>query len=972
MSLNYTDFLECQNQIQKIYNCKAKEEREIIYGVEVKLDVIQPKKLFADSDEISSSRTNTEVFTQRSNTRQMSITSARNSLPNSIQLVLLNKAKDKFYIEIAKINNINADIQFKYSTNLASISKIQYVHKIINDNDDDNENKENKVNNDNGIEINECVIKAEKDYNIKFFSEKNLKEFVWCLIHIIELLKLEANVAIKSVNYKDLEDYAEKNSFKKFNPIFDKIKKKSKYQVEATDKELNTLHSTLQELGVTSIISYDLEHLNSKIDQFSIEKKEFFLKQLQGDFKDSVNKFLLQLGSIDTKVELMMKTCEEDTANVNSLNAGIQKIEDKNHRIELRNQNKTKLKDYMHNLIEQLTISPSKRETLLTTQYIATSELVIVGEVLDNFVNFYKNRKKQDIDMDIIKEGQEQIRGIITNLIKNFNVNVYEYIKSTQFNESNLFRNLPTFKNQELKKFVEDNKIDKQSSSLNRISLQNYLLDRKFVVQKLNNLFNNQEDLNEIDAFSLCRTSLAKGMRDTFANEFNNMVEMWEIFFQSDLLDEKKYNLYLDSDTFLHYDAFTKLYSDPIYEANKFFSCCILNTFFNCDIYIDDLLSYFNESPVFNLEKSSKNYSEIESIVSRKVYDSMSKNFESSYERSILLAFVIYAILSAVQEKLSVNLIGDYVQISIKDIFEARKKEEDMTMMQYDNVMDEENVYDLEEIGVYKISSQETKNFIANNIKMLKNHIYEFINEQLEIIGQFTCEIRRVGIIPIVKKAINFLKLLLAITNGVKNESIYEIFEDFKVKLKLQIEKIANTDKKYTNIVLVENYHYILRFFKSFDEVGLNVDNPKFIQFEEEFDTIFNQYKDNYIKEIFDYQFHDFYVYFNNFQSQYQVNKEQIKVQNTFTVQQFDKKVNAFVKDLNKEIDTMAKRVLKHFCKEEGLGPSIWNEEKVYFSGFLYDIEKAYKDVYNKQFDVKSYIQMLTNYNFKALYDNKK
>ena len=75
-----------------------------------------------------------------------------------------------------------------------------------------------------------------------------------------------------------LQNILEKNSFKKFNPIFDKIKKKSKYQVEATDKELNTLHSTLQELGITSIISYDLEHLNSKIDQFSIEKKEFFLE----------------------------------------------------------------------------------------------------------------------------------------------------------------------------------------------------------------------------------------------------------------------------------------------------------------------------------------------------------------------------------------------------------------------------------------------------------------------------------------------------------------------------------------------------------------------------------------------------------------------------------------------------------------------------------------------------------------------
>ena len=71
------------------------------------------------------------------------------------------------------------------------------------------------------------------------------------------------------------------------------------------------------------------------------ETKAESLKQLQGDFKDSINKFLLQLGSIDSKVDQMMRTGEEDTANVNSLNSGIQKIEDKNHRIELRNQNKT-------------------------------------------------------------------------------------------------------------------------------------------------------------------------------------------------------------------------------------------------------------------------------------------------------------------------------------------------------------------------------------------------------------------------------------------------------------------------------------------------------------------------------------------------------------------------------------------------------------------------------------------------------
>ena len=59
---------------------------------------------------------------------------------------------------------------------------------------------------------------------------------------------------------------------------------------------------------------------------------------------------------------------------------------------------------FMKNLLEQLTITPQRREVLLHTQYISMSELIIVNEVLDNFVKFYKNRKFDQIDMDLIKE----------------------------------------------------------------------------------------------------------------------------------------------------------------------------------------------------------------------------------------------------------------------------------------------------------------------------------------------------------------------------------------------------------------------------------------------------------------------------------------------------------------------------------------------------------------------------------------
>jgi hypothetical protein len=260
-----------------------------------------------------------------------------------------------------------------------------------------------------------------------------------------------------------------------------------------------------------------------------------------------------------------------------------------------------------------------------------------------------------------------------------------------------------------------------------------------------------------------------------------------------------------------------------MYEANKFFSSVILNVFFNCDIYIDEILTYFNEAPMFNIEKNTKAYNEVEQIISIKVYDSMSKNIDSSIDKSILLGLLIYTVLVSIQDIISKNnLESDFAQINLQDIFEPRKNEDDLTMSQYEAPQyDDDNISNYGDIGIFKISSQETKNFISKNINKLREQINVFLKEQKEIISNYTCEIRRIGIIPIVKKTINFLKLILAITNGIKTEIIYEIVEEFKIILRNQIEKLAASNKKYTNIVLAENYHYILRFFKTFADSGM-------------------------------------------------------------------------------------------------------------------------------------------------------
>jgi hypothetical protein len=142
----------------------------------------------------------------------------------------------------------------------------------------------------------------------------------------------------------------------------------------------------------------------------------------------------------------------------------------------------------MKNLMEQLTITPQKKEVLLHTQYISMSELIIVNEVLDNFVKFYKNRKFEDIDMDLIKEGDKFIKNLITSLIKNFDTNVHNYIKKNSFIESNLLRGLPKFINKETRDEI-NNLRKKIPTNKERLSLRNYLLDRKFMAQHLNLLF---------------------------------------------------------------------------------------------------------------------------------------------------------------------------------------------------------------------------------------------------------------------------------------------------------------------------------------------------------------------------------------------------------------------------------------------------------------------------------------------------
>ena len=65
-------------------------------------------------------------------------------------------------------------------------------------------------------------------------------------------------------------------------------KRKNRYEVEVNDTELQTLSTTLDLLNSRDIINYNLDNLKMKIDHFSINKKEEFLKLLKDDFSQSI------------------------------------------------------------------------------------------------------------------------------------------------------------------------------------------------------------------------------------------------------------------------------------------------------------------------------------------------------------------------------------------------------------------------------------------------------------------------------------------------------------------------------------------------------------------------------------------------------------------------------------------------------------------------------------------------------------
>lgn len=1101
-------FLDYKKQLQKLYNFKAKEEREILYSCKLKKDPLGQLKnhmnqlkikknpsgiMFQGRDSINSS-----VNTSHNLKAQQEDESYLGS-----ELIALTKSRSYYFLEILYVNGDN--ITFPYSSNLNLILNVNVkIDEIINQNtSNDNINANNKtesnknliqpnsfvkgqsfndnrlrgaadnrsnnnisnfsntyngnkfgnestnalssaksasgiINFDNTSNSNNSNINLTKDksnfsknegkeksemshknndsylinndnfknlvsikfsdkaLDLEFFDSVYLRELLWCLIKLIDCFVSSANIQTKGFNYKDLEDFAEKKNFYMFNKLFEIEKKKEKYDIDVSNEELATLKHTLNSININSILDYDLENLNTKIEQFNIKTKEDFLQSLQGSFGKGVAEVKEGQLNLERQLKEITSSLVVDSEMIEHVWNSIQKIEEANHRIELRWENKRKLEEYMKNLFDQLVIPAAKERSLLKCSYISNSDILIVSEILDKFLKFFRSRKKQDVKLAILSEGRQKIKNLVDSMIMNYFQSLADFIRGNYFYETFLLSELPMFNSNKINLIISKN-MDKNGQR--RMHLTDYLNDRKFFIEKINTLFTKSEmavndiTFNEKKYFEQAVAIISESLGDLLNNEIVIWQDSWNNITNSDMNVEIM-DINLASDSLLNYDAFEFFNKDLIFESSKYMATVILNSFRAMDNCAELLLNFFSEKPNFFLDKNSALYQTAENEISKSLLEILSTYFDEYLEKcNILLPLIYYDILATIHDKISKNLMDDIIFISLDDIIDQKSLNEEGTAAHHNNHNPHLNLtqrsnnnnnnnyenqhyletnntrkfnfgFDDHSIGS-RISLQVTKSFIKLNLKTMSVSLLKFFNMQKEDIDNFTCKPRRVGIIPIIKKGCNFLKLIISLTCQIKQDYIYQQTEEFIVKMKICIEKISKIDPKYTNIILLENYYYIHKFLKSFDY--LNITNTKILELEKYCFTVFEKFKNIYIEEVFSYQFREFWDFYSKLIFEFEQQGDKIKTQASFIFNNFNKKTQTFLKDLPKNIERMAGRVHKHFCKEEGLSPFIFTDLQNFLQKIIKTIDRFYDVCYKSASPaelVKNALEAVIKFNF--------
>lgn len=866
-------------------------------------------------------------------------------------------------------------------------------------------------------------------------------------------------ISIENLSLKDIHEIAFANDYYKIHDIYfpekDNIQKST-----LNNKETSILIQVFKELSINNITDFDIDTLNTKIESFNIETKESFIREIHNNFDKEAASYSNKISKVENFFSQIETNTRDDLSSINDLFSQIQKIEETNHQEEIKCSNMQKLLSLMKDILTDL--SPGNEATLIKSEYKSKSELVIAKAALTRFTEFFLNRKRSNIKLDLIEECQARIIKIMIKIINNFSkVSRKLIVDEYKFKETNLLRNCVDLKslksvcsssdaslfytlsgnnNSNITTNTEKtsslgfdvNKFMRKLNSLlnllkyRKTSIFRFFRERKFFIEGFGIIFseisnnssfssnnNNNNNNNYRNILSLesnylslinttitennehilfCEEQLSKALRDSIFNEINTNICIWEAFWELNLFNSEKLDIYLYKNDLLNFDIFEssneKLFSMGI-EFSAFLCSLIINVFFSIDSSAEALNMFFegtksSKSKVVCVSFSNLLKKSIDNLT-QPIFKALNQYFDMSLKKNILIVVVIYCVLLAIKTKIQKNVLSDYVIMKLSDVlvFNNNVLEEveesilfsdgpntnnnaysqvksnfgntfNLTSRSNNTENNNNNNFNIQDytasVGLNKISLFETKKFIEQTTEQYYKIIQEFIKEQYACFDNYKLDIRYIGIIPIIKKTINLIKIFICLTSTLKQDFLIEVIENFIKRSRQLLETAAKTKEKYTNIVYIENYYFIYKFFSYIEEKNIILNSHSTLEnLQREVVEVFNYRKDMYVKENLSHFFNDYLKFFTELKTQYNNLKENnnlqlLKVQNNFTYEKVDKQSMSFLKNLKQGmLVEIAERVYKHFGKENLVTRVIWVHTKCFFR----DVIGVLKDVYD-------------------------
>jgi len=192
-------------------------------------------------------------------------------------------------------------------------------------------------------------------------------------------------------------------------------------------------------------------------------------------------------------------------------------------------------------------------------------------------------------------------------------------------------------------------------------------------------------------------------------------------------------------------------------------------------------------------------------------------------------------------------------------------------------------------------------------------------------LDDYGCNTRFAGILLPTRNIMSLIEIMSNFCTVLRDDAFNDYVLDFLNKFLQWLDGMANTQKKYYNIVMIENLHHIIR------RLNKQSSHEEWKSKIYELQLLYRSNVDAYVKYVFEYQYPKFGQFYAKMQNAIKSGDfGTLSMQSDFSFKSFDKMVKNTFGNFTKGCSYMYERMKKHFTSEEELYREMWKELGAY------------------------------------------